>query len=336
MSSANRANPYSLMRGGALGSTVTGILLAAICIFALYFLYKWLMTGDSAHETTTILSGTAPMGANATTSSLGTSSSSSITESSTCGDDTSIVASSQLTRVMDGGQYSVSFWVYVSDTKGFLTAGSAPLAHLFEISDGSSSFSGKSPRSGNTLLFVGLNPKNGGLVVRQSSSDASEQINNRLNGYQGGSYPLKSLITNYNQESMFQAKDKCDIPNGIEYQRWVLVGVVGNGRTLDIYIDGKLARSCVYKGNWALGNGQGKAKIAVGFGNGSSLRGFFSNANYYNWAMSPEEMWRTYQRGPGGPFSLWNWLTQYFSVSVNLNTKGESQTSPCNACANSA
>ena len=136
---------------------------------------------------------------------------------------------------MDGGQYAVTFWVYVSDTKGFLTAGVPPLAHLIEISDGAST---ETTRAGNTMLFVGLNPKNGGLVVRQNTSDPSEQINNSLTTFTNGSYPLSSLITGYNQETNYTARDKCDIPNGIEYQRWVLVGVVGNGRTLDIYIDG--------------------------------------------------------------------------------------------------
>ena len=331
---SKNANPYSLMpsqRGGAIGNTMTGIIIVVVILFLVYYLYNWIMTGDKAYETVAILSGSAPMGS-VKTSSVGATpaDASAATAGATA---TAAITSSKVTKIMDGGQYAVTFWVYVSDTKGFLTAGVPPLAHLIEISDGAST---ETTRAGNTMLFVGLNPKNGGLVVRQNTSDPSEQINNSLTTFTNGSYPLSSLITGYNQETNYTARDKCDIPNGIEYQRWVLVGVVGNGRTLDIYIDGKLARSCVYKANWALNNGQGKGKIMLGLGNGGKLRGFFSNANYYSWALSPEEMWRTYQNGPGGPFSIWNWFKQYFSISVDVNGTAASQMDPCTACANSS
>lgn len=318
-------------RGGAIGNTITGIILMVVVLFLIYYLYNWIMTGDKAYETVAILSGSAPMG-QVVSSSVGNTAADASAAASSCGASASI-KSSQVTKIMDGGQYAVTFWVYVSDTKGFLTAGAPPLAHLIEISDGAST---ETTRAGNTMLFVGLNPKNGGLVVRQNTSDPSEQINNSISTFTNGSYPLSSLITGYNQEKNYSARDKCDIPNGIEYQRWVLVGVVGNGRTLDIYIDGKLARSCVYKANWALNNGQGKGKIMLGLGNGGKLRGFFSNANYYSWALSPEEMWRTYQNGPGGPFSIWNWLKQYFSISVDVNSDAMKKLDPCTACANSS
>jgi hypothetical protein len=319
-------------RGGAIGNTITGIILMVVILFLIYYLYNWIMTGDKAHETITILAGSAPMGKTPLSSSAGGSATSASAATEGCAASASI-KSSKVTKIMDGGQYSVTFWVYVSDTKGFLTAGAPSLAHLIEISDGKST---ETNRAGNTMLFVGLNPKNGGLVVRQNTSDPSEQIDNKLTTFKDGSYPLSSLITGYNQEKNYSARDKCDIPNGIEYQRWVLIGVVGNGRTLDIYIDGKLARSCVYKANWALNNGEGNGKIMLGLGNDTKLRGFFSNANYYSWALSPEEMWRTYQNGPGGPFSIWNWLTQYFSISVDVNGNalGDAM-DPCTACSNS-
>lgn len=331
---SKNANPYSVMpsqRGGAIGNAITGIIIAIVILFLIYYLYNWIMQGDKAYETVAILSGSTPMG-NVVTSSAGGSPTSDTNTACIACEASVTVKRSDVTKIMDGGQYAVTFWVYVSDTKGFLTAGAAPLAHLLEISDGAST---QTKRTGNTMLFVGLNPQNGGLIVRQNTSDVSEQINNNLTSFTNGSYPLSSLITGYNQETNYSARDKCDIPNGIEYQRWVLVGVVGNGRTLDIYIDGKLARSCVYKANWALNNAEGKAKIMLGLGNSGKLRGFFSNANYYSWALSPEEMWRTYQNGPGGPFSIWNWIKQYFSISSGNNNKSNNEMNPCTACANS-
>ena len=317
-------------RGGAIASSIIGIIIVIVILFLIYYLYNWIMQGDKSYETISILSGTAPMG-NAVISDMGNTPTTTNAACIACASSTSITKK-DVTKVTDGGQYAVTFWVYVSDTKGFLTAGAAPLAHLLEISDGSST---ETSRIGNTMLFVGLNPQNGGLVVRQSTSDTTEQINNSLSTFTNGSYPLASLITGYNQETNYTTRDKCDIPNGIEYQRWVLVGVVGNGRTLDVYIDGKLARSCVYKSNWALNNLEGRGKIMLGLGNKGKLRGFFSNANYYSWALSPEEMWRTYQNGPGGPFKIWDWIKENFGISVDSIDKLKNDTSPCTACANS-
>lgn len=337
MSSANRSNPYSVMRGGAIGNTITGFVLIVVGLFVLYYLYQWIMKGDAAYSSVDILSGVAAMDSNIAGASVGDSSTGGGggAGSGCAAADTLPTAAASITKIDNGGQYSVSFWVYVNKTSDFLTAGSSHLAHFLEISDNASTFTGSTPRSGNTLLFVGLNPKNGGLVVRQSTTNTNEQIKNGLTSFSGGSYPLSGLINNYNNETNYSARDKCDIPNGIEYQRWVLVGVVGNGRTLDTYIDGKLARSCVYKANWSIGNDSGQAKVRVGYGNGGKLKGYFSNAKYYSWALSPEEMWRTYQSGPGGPFSLWNWISQFFSVTVNVNNKAIADMSPCAACANS-
>lgn len=233
-----------------------------------------------------------------------------------------IVAASEITGVLDGGEYSASFWVYIADTKGFASGSTSKLAHLFEISNSRFSTS-PSATKGNTLVFVGLNPINGSLIVRQSTSDPTESINNSLStGATGTTYPLDSLITSYNSGTTYTSDDRCDISNGIEYQRWVLVTVVGNGRTLDVYIDGKLARSCVYKAGFALGSPTGKAQAYFGMDNGGSLKGYFSNGVFYNYALTPDAVWAIYQQGPGGSFSITDFFKNLFSLNVNFSTTG--------------
>jgi hypothetical protein len=118
--------------------------------------------------------------------------------------------------------------------------------------------------------------------------------------------------------------------NGIEYQRWVLITTVANGRTLDVYIDGKLARSCVYKAGYLGGNGT--ATAYVGLDNDDKLKGYFSFMNYYQYALSPEEVWRTYQTGPGGPFSLSKWFSSYFSLTLTLNGENLNSLNPYASC----
>jgi hypothetical protein len=165
--------------------------------------------------------------------------------------------------------------------------------------------------SGGTLVFVGLNPKNGNLVVRQSTGDAQDpQIAN--------STALTGLIDGYNVGTTYTRDNRCDIINGIEYQRWILISLVANNRTLDVYIDGKLARSCVYKGNFTLSGNTGTLKARFGYNNGGKLKGYFSKGNYYNYPVSPDLVWASYQEGPGDPFSISNFFNSLFSVDVKF------------------
>jgi len=284
---------------------VIGVIIFILVSVGLYYLYKFLYGSKASNASVNILSGTIPM-----TTTGGTIASNS----------NKYTAGSDITGVMDGGQYSTSFWVYISDTKGF-NAVTTPLAHLMEISNGR--FDSTAANVGNTLLFVGLNPKDGSLIVRQSTSDSSVQIaNNTATSYTPTStkYPLDTLIGSYTSGSTYKSNDVCDIMNGIEYQRWILVTTVANGRTLDVYVDGKLARSCVYKANYALGSTGGKATAYFGYNNGGNLKGFFSNGNFYNYALTPDAVWALYQAGPGGTYSFYDTLMNFFGINVSFQS----------------
>ena len=288
-----------------------------LLLMGLYYLYQFLYGSASPQASVAFLSGTV-------------SASKTTTDAFSGQQAVSVV---NVNPVYDGGQYSVSFWTYIQDTKGFVASGgSAPLAHLLEISNNrfgqvvASSTGNASPNNmssvGNTLIYIGLNPINGSLIVRQSTADPSEQINNAVSGAAATSstYPLSSLITNYNSGSTYTSDDRCDILNGVEYQRWLLITVVANARTLDVYIDGKLARSCVYKANYAMGGAGGKsnATAMVGVNNGGNLKGYFANGNFFNYALTPNDVWSIYQAGPGSSGS--NFFANLFSTNIVLGS----------------
>jgi hypothetical protein len=302
------ANTGSANKGvtSMMPKNLVGIILLVLFLVAIYYLYQFLYGKNPSQGSVSLLSGNPSMSKTVTDSTSGKT----------------IVAASEITGVLDGGEYSASFWVYIADTKGFSASSNTKLAHLFEISN-SRFTSSASATKGNTLVFVGLNPINGSLVVRQSTSDPGESIANSLTtGATGTRYPLDSLITSYNSGTTYTTDDRCDIINGIEYQRWVLVTVVGNGRTLDVYIDGKLARSCVYKAGFALGSPTGKAQAYFGMDNGGNLKGYFSNGNFYNYALTPDAVWAIYQQGPGGSFSITDFFKNLFSFNVSFSTTG--------------
>lgn len=285
---------------------VIGVVFLILVLVGMYYLYDFLYGKSPSKGSIDILSGNPAMTSTATdpTSKL------------------SAVSVSEISGVLDGGEYSTSFWVYVADTKGF--AGTSKLAHLMEISD--KRFDATAANKGKTLIFVGLSPTDGTLVVRQNTAD-NYKIDNTLGTNTSSSYTLDGLINNYNiSGSPYKGSDtRCDIINGIEYQRWILVTVVGNGRTLDVYVDGKLARSCVYQSSFALGATNNRATAYFGLNNASNLKGYFSTGKFYNYALTPDAVWALYQQGPGGSSSITDWFKNLFNVNVSFSTVAGTQ-----------
>jgi len=168
-----------------------------------------------------------------------------------------------------------------------------------------------------------MKPQDGSSIIRHNTGDAHYSVNysipQDLASATAHAYNPQTLINNYNNpNSPFRNDDRCDILNGIEYQRWVHVTIVGNQRTLDVYIDGKLARSCVYSSYFSAGTKDGFASAYVGSGNNGHLKGYFSNVMYYNYAMSPDAIWSMYQAGPGSPFTLKQFFSNLFSINVTF------------------
>lgn len=83
----------------------------------------------------------------------------------------------------------------------------------------------------------------------------------------------------------------CDIKN-IPLQKWVHIGYVLNNRTVDMYIDGKLERSCVLRGVPKLND----SELIVCDNNG--FFGKISNLVYYRYALKPEDIHNIYSNGP--------------------------------------
>jgi hypothetical protein len=223
-------------------------------------------------------------------------------KASTIGSDLAVAEFANATGLTSGGQYTVTMWLSVYSTSP-QTAGSATIPLLDITATGK-----------NTLLFIGLMPTNGTLVVNQGTGDA-------MDGTVG---PFGMSPTPATGTSPYTSSDKCNIVNGIEYQRWILIGVVASGTTLDVYIDGKLSRSCVYKGMNSLGAGvtDGKATITVGrqssAKNTGTLNGVFSTTEYYNYALTPDIMWSIYQNGPATASSA-GMFSSLFDTNIDLS-----------------
>ena len=88
----------------------------------------------------------------------------------------------------------------------------------------------------------------------------------------------------------------CHVSN-IPIQRWVSLIVSIYGRTLDIYLDGKLVRTCVLPSvSIALANQNELTNIEIGGG----FDGFITSIRYKAQPVNPQEAWNTYTDGYGG------------------------------------
>lgn len=108
----------------------------------------------------------------------------------------------------------------------------------------------------------------------------------------------------------------CKVGN-IPIQRWVNLIVSVYGRSLDIYIDGKLVKTCLLPG---VANVNSAANIYLTPGGG--FDGWTSKFQYFPAPLNPQEAWNIYTAGYASPYA--NMFGSYqvqVSVLENGNAK---------------
>lgn len=96
-------------------------------------------------------------------------------------------------------------------------------------------------------------------------------------------------------DSLLNSNQICDIPN-IDMQRWINVTVVLSGRTIDVYMDGKLVRSCVTPSYYKVDGTGVKLKITERGG----FDGYINTVSTFNRGLTPGNVYNIYQAGPTG------------------------------------
>lgn len=182
--------------------------------------------------------------------------------------------------VFTGGEMTISFWIYVTG------AGSDPTnkRHILNL--------GTSATDDASTLIVALGGKTNTLHVHVNDGNSS-------------SFLFNTFMTTSPDSDM---ASPCNVQN-VEFGRWVNVSVVLNNNLCDVYMDGRLSRSCVLKGQF---NVNGSATTPLYFfllnpdiGTASAhvktdWTGSLSGVNFYNYALSPDETYRIYMAGPSG------------------------------------
>jgi hypothetical protein len=109
----------------------------------------------------------------------------------------------------------------------------------------------------------------------------------------------------------------CNIAN-VPIQKWVNLVLSVYGRTMDLYIDGKLVRTCLLPGIASINN---NANIYVTPAGG--FDGWTSKLQYYPNSLNPQEVWNIYSRG----YSDWSTMFNAYQVEVSIIQNGTTKSS---------
>jgi hypothetical protein len=120
-------------------------------------------------------------------------------------------------------------------------------------------------------------------------------------------YPTDTnTITGSNDPSIFT----CGIPN-IPLQKWCNFLMTSYGRTMDLYLDGKLVKTCVLSGVPRI---EPSASVYITPNGGFS--GWTSSFKYWGESTNPQKAWDIYKEGYGGNV-LGNLFGDY-SIKVSI------------------
>lgn len=116
--------------------------------------------------------------------------------------------------------------------------------------------------------------------------------------------------------------EDCDISD-FPLQKWVNLIISFNGSAMDVYVDGKLVKSCVVDGGSKLADTR---SIVLGDeSKRSNDVGFITNVKLKSSPIAPQEAWDIYSQGFGG--SPWSDILNKYKVKLSFIVDNQEQTS---------
>ena len=275
-------------RMDAAGTRVVNIIITVLLLVGLYYLYQYLFTNSTASAS----------------SLLGPK-----TNAQTEPAKPIIIPASNLPGLYEGGEFSVSMWVYVQNWNYRMGMNK----HILSI--GGSSF--------DTLrIYLGGNKPQFRVRVHTHTQG---QVAPGHGGHDDDAAPSppdnlsaltkQSLYSQLETDSgLLDSTPLCDLPE-IDMQRWVQLTVALNGKTVDVYLDGKLARSCVLPTFYKVDKGGYNATLLAYGGYG----GYISAVNMYSYARSPDQVYREYMAGPSPIGDFGTYIKSFFEPQTQIN-----------------
>ncbi len=202
-------------------------------------------------------------------------------------------------QVYSGGELTVNIWVYLQDLKR-VNPGAAK--HIFSLGKVGTD-DDATTLTGDQTMVVYLEPNTSNLKVGISTEPTSS---------------TDTSTTIIGNATVIPTSNVHATVRDVELQKWVMLTFCLNNKILDIYMDGKLARSVVLPAMYKVGGvaTDGLYLNAAAYG---GFGGFLGNIKMANYALNPEEVWRLYMSGPSAPFSFSNWIKGLFDPEYLKN-----------------
>lgn len=220
-----------------------------------------------------------------------------------------------------GIEYTYNMWVKVTDPG----VSSKPKCILYRSS---LSPHNASPKPANPSIW--LKPDNSLMVRASTRVNTTNPSSSDLQAALYPEYPAEEVAgatySNVNplkQENISNADQNkktavCDV-NNIPMQRWVQITVVLWNQTMDVYINGKLTRSCILPG-MPLHDADALKTIYIGGDKNDTdadyFNGYVARVRYFNHAITAADVMELYKKGPV-PVTWW-WQTMRNRVKVML------------------
>jgi hypothetical protein len=207
-------------------------------------------------------------------------------------------------RVKQGGEYTISFWMYVTSWE---YNNSKPKS-VMQIYD-----SRITDHSLLTAILYAHEPK---MMIRAyTPGTAAAGVDYTSNAN------FAALVANASAEiasSSGLEMPMCDIQD-IDMQRWINVTISVNGRIMDVYYDGKLARSCVLPDVTA-GSMDGQQSVVIGDKGG--FGGKVSGIQFFAYALTPDRIYSIYQAGPTGAAGFLGYVGEKLGIRLTYSGQG--------------
>ncbi len=185
-------------------------------------------------------------------------------------------------------EYTVSFWMFIN--KYSQTTEYQSLFALIHTDEN------------EYLLAAYLHPRKPQMVVRAGKVMGQNMADTLVMRNGDRSPPVSE-----------DALTPCDVSD-IDLQRWVHVAISVNGQILDVYVDGKLARSCILPSIQNI-SPDGKQQITLAH-TGSSYDGFMSGVEFASYAATPDQIYSKYRSGPYSTVGFLDYLWSKIGISI--------------------
>jgi hypothetical protein len=230
--------------------------------------------------------------------------------------------------IYTGGDFTLSFWVYIDDYN-YLASRSK---FLFALSPEHITTTTKSP-------LVGLlTPLTNGLMVRAHTAKSGAAPAPATSAPQatGVAAPdvtveanLQAVLSQQSSMTMFQDAlgEPCDVKE-VPLQRWVCITIVSSGRVLDVYLDGKLTRSCVLDNVVHVP----RSPLKLRLGENGGFGGRYSSVQMWGSQLTPDAIYGLYMQGPTSQqHNIFTGLANLFDLNVTFTGSAPGQ--PANTVA---